>query len=388
MINLSDGMLINLTDEDFENALAFSHLMFKNGGLLYTSQASMSSDLLGYFSRWQNKYFEKIVLEDLFPNNIKIISDFFIYGNKVASKGIAPDLIGVEKDGSIYPFASLGEDGWEGISDTPQIEIKTTKDTSYLWTVTDSQVLDFLICIETHINQDYFTKKMMTNLNYDWSQFNLDNLIDDFDKDDTGYIKKFSDINTQIEDTGWGQVELTKIIKKSDISKFFKLMQPEQSPVYIKNSEEFLSHISIGSTTEKWKVYGTRFGDCNPAQIDKKNLIKIKKGKSLLDFINVENNAIIDHFTNEALFLPCLVEANEDLEIEILAASGSSIYLRTLGEIDILGKKLFPSDEQAYKLGLTKFERSASRSEWCGHKSIGELIDDSTDEFLEIIKNL
>ena len=62
--------------------------------------------------------------------------------------------------------------------------------------------------------------------------------------------------------------------------------------------------------------------------------------------------------------------------------------IRTLGEIDILGKKLFPSDEQAYKLGLTKFERSASRSEWCGHKSIGELIDDSTDEFLEIIKNL
>ena len=99
-------MKINLTDENFENALAFSHLMFKNGGLLYTSQASMSSDLLGYFSRWQNKYFEKVVLEELLPDNINIISDFFIYGNKVASKGIAPDLI-EEKDGDIYPFASL-----------------------------------------------------------------------------------------------------------------------------------------------------------------------------------------------------------------------------------------------------------------------------------------
>ena len=123
------GMKIELTDEDFKNALAFSHLMFKNGGLLYTSQASMSSDLLGYFSRWQNKYFEKVVLEKLLPENIEIVSDFFIYGNKVASQGIAPDLIGVKKNNKVFPFATLTETGWLGIENTPQVEIKTTKQT-------------------------------------------------------------------------------------------------------------------------------------------------------------------------------------------------------------------------------------------------------------------
>ena len=378
-------MKINLTDENFENALAFSHLMFKNGGLLYTSQASMSSDLLGYFSRWQNKYFEKVVLEELLPDNISIISDFFIYGNKVASKGIAPDLI---EEKMVHLSICIFKRRRLGIENTPQVEIKTTKDTSYLWTVTDSQVLDFLICIETHINQDYFTKKMMNKLDFDWSQFNLDNLIGYFDIDKTGYIKNFNEINTEIEDTNWGYVELTKIIKKSDISNYFILMGPEQSPVYIKNSDEFLTDIGIGKTTGRWKVFGKKFSNCNPDEIDEKNLLKIKKGKSMLDFKNVKNQEIIDHFTNDTHFLPCLIESQEDTFIEILSASGSSIYLRPLGKLNILGKEIVPSNQVAYKLALTTFERSASRSEWCGHKSISEIITDSTKEFVEAIKSL
>ena len=116
----------------------------------------------------------------------------------------------------------------------------------------------------------------MNKLDFDWSQFNLDNLIGYFDIDKTGYIKNFNEINTEIEDTNWGYVELTKIIKKSDISNYFILMGPEQSPVYIKNSDEFLTDIEL-KTTGRWKVFGKKFSNCNPDEIDEKNLLKIKK---------------------------------------------------------------------------------------------------------------
>ena len=48
-------------------------------------------------------------------------------------------------------------------------------------------------------------------------------------------------------------------------------MGPEQSPVYIKNSDEFLTDIGIGKTTGRWKVFGKKFGNCNPDEIDEKN---------------------------------------------------------------------------------------------------------------------
>ena len=165
-------------------------------------------------------------------------------------------------------------------------------------------------------------------------------------------------------------------------------MGPEQSPVYIKNSEDFLSLVEIGISTNKWKVYGKKFSECLPEEIVDKNLLKIKKGKTILDFLNIENEEVKEHFTNELNFLPCLVEADEDVEIEILSASGSSIYLKPLGKIKILGKELIPNNQKAYKLSLTTFERSASRSEWCGHKSISDLITDASDEFIQVITSL
>ena len=381
------GMKIELTDDDFKNALAFSHLMFKNGGLLYTSQASMSSDLLGYFSRWQNKYFEKVVLEKLLPENVEIVSDFFIYGNKVASQGIAPDLIGVKKENKVFPFATLTETGWIGVENTPQVEIKTTKETSYLWTVTDSQVLDYLFCIETDINQDYFAKRLMSDNTFNWDQFNLDEYIDDFDNQNTGYIKKFNDINTEINDVNWGTVELTKVIKKDDISTFFKLMGPKKSPAYIKNSNEFLSE--VGQNTQgKWKTYGKRFSENLPSETVQENIIEIPEGKSSLNFLAVENSEIVQHFTESVNFLPCTISSKEPTRLEILSASNSSIYIKPYGEIVILGNTLTPDRNKAYKLKLDKFERSADRSEWCAHKSISDLITDASDEFIQVINNL
>ena len=381
------GMKIELTDDDFKNALAFSHLMFKNGGLLYTSQASMSSDLLGYFSRWQNKYFEKVVLGKLLPENVEIVSDFFIYGNKVASQGIAPDLIGVKKENKVFPFATLTETGWIGVENTPQVEIKTTKETSYLWTVTDSQVLDYLFCIETDINQDYFAKRLMSDNTFNWDQFNLDEYIDDFDNQNTGYIKKFNDINTEINDVNWGTVELTKVIKKDDISTFFKLMGPKKSPAYIKNSNEFLSE--VGQNTQgKWKTYGKKFSENLQSETIQENIIEIPEGKSSLNFLAVENSEIVQHFTESVNFLPCTVSSKEPTRLEILSASNSSIYIKPYGEIVILGKTLTPDRNKAYKLKLDKFERSADRSEWCAHKSISDLITDASDEFIQVINNL
>ncbi len=381
------GMKIELTDDDFKNALAFSHLMFKNGGLLYTSQASMSSDLLGYFSRWQNKYFEKVVLEKLLPENVEIVSDFFIYGNKVASQGIAPDLIGVKKENKVFPFATLTETGWIGVENTPQVEIKTTKETSYLWTVTDSQVLDYLFCIETDINQDYFAKRLMSDNTFNWDQFNLDEYIDDFDSQNTGYIKKFNDINTEINDVNWGTVELTKVIKKDDISTFFKLMGPKKSPAYIKNSNEFLSE--VGQNTQgKWKTHGKKFSENLPSETIQENIIEIPEGKSSLNFLAVENSEIVQHFTESVNFLPCTISSKEPTRLEILSASNSSIYIKPYGEIVILGNTLTPDRNKAYKLKLDKFERSADRSEWCAHKSISDLITDASDEFIQVINNL
>lgn len=381
------GMKIELTDDDFKNALAFSHLMFKNGGLLYTSQASMSSDLLGYFSRWQNKYFEKVVLEKLLPENVEIVSDFFIYGNKVASQGIAPDLIGVKKENKVFPFATLTETGWIGVENTPQVEIKTTKETSYLWTVTDSQVLDYLFCIETEINQDYFAKRLMSDNTFNWDRFNLDEYIDDFDNQNTGYIKKFNDINTEINDVNWGTVELTKVIKKDDISTFFKLMGPKKSPAYIKNSNKFLSE--VGQNTQgKWKTHGKKFSENLPSETIQENIIEIPKGKSSLNFLAVENPEIVQHFTESVNFLPCTISSKEPTRLEILSASNSSIYIKPYGEIVILGKTLTPDRNKAYKLKLNKFERSADRSEWCAHKSISDLITDASDEFIQVINNL
>jgi hypothetical protein len=381
------GMKIELTDDDFKNALAFSHLMFKNGGLLYTSQASMSSDLLGYFSRWQNKYFEKVVLEKLLPENVEIVSDFFIYGNKVASQGIAPDLIGVKKENKVFPFAALTETGWIGVKNTPQVEIKTTKETSYLWTVTDSQVLDYLFCIETNINQDYFAKRLMSDNTFNWDQFNLDEYIDDFDNQNTGYIKKFNNINTEIKDVNWGTVELTKVIKKDDISTFFKLMGPKKSPAYIKNSKEFLSE--VGQNTQgKWKTHGKKFSENLPSETIQENIIEIPKGKSSLNFLSVENSEIVKHFTESVNFLPCTISSNEPTRLEILSASNSSIYIKPYSEIVILGNTLTPDRNKAYKLKLDKFERSANRSEWCAHKSISDLITDASDEFIQVINNL
>jgi len=383
------GMKIELTDEDFKNALAFSHLMFKNGGLLYTSQASMSSDLLGYFSRWQNKYFEKVVLEKLLPENIEIVSDFFIYGNKVASQGIAPDLIGVKKNNKVFPFATLTETGWLGIENTPQVEIKTTKQTSYLWTVTDSQVLDYLFCIETNINQDYFAKRLMSDKAFNWNQFNLDEFIDDFDNQGTGYIKKFNEINTEINDDSWGTVELTKVIRKEDIENYFELMGPKESPKYIKQSEDFLNEIGIGKSTNKWLTSSAkRFSDCNPNERYEENILKINKGTTSLEVKNVENPEIISHFTDELKFLPCTVNAETDVELEIIAASQSTIYIRPYGDIKILDKHMTPKNDKIYKLSLTPFERSADRSEWCAHKSISNLITDASKEFIEVINNL
>ena len=380
-------MKIELTDDDFKNALAFSHLMFKNGGLLYTSQASMSSDLLGYFSRWQNKYFEKVVLEKLLPENVEIVSDFFIYGNKVASQGIAPDLIGVKKENKVFPFATLTETGWIGVENTPQVEIKTTKETSYLWTVTDSQVLDYLFCIETDINQDYFAKRLMSDNTFNWDQFNLDEYIDDFDSQNTGYIKKFNDINTEINDVNWGTVELTKVIKKDDISTFFKLMGPKKSPAYIKNSNEFLSE--VGQNTQgKWKTHGKKFSENLPSETIQENIIEIPEGKSSLNFLAVENSEIVQHFTESVNFLPCTISSKEPTRLEILSASNSSIYIKPYGEIVILGNTLTPDRNKAYKLKLDKFERSADRSEWCAHKSISDLITDASDEFIQVINNL
>lgn len=381
------GMKIELTDDDFKNALAFSHLMFKNGGLLYTSQASMSSDLLGYFSRWQNKYFEKVVLEKLLPENVEIVSDFFIYGNKVASQGIAPDLIGVKKENKVFPFATLTETGWIGVENTPQVEIKTTKETSYLWTVTDSQVLDYLFCIETDINQDYFAKRLMSDNTFNWDQFNLDEYIDDFDSQNTGYIKKFNDINTEINDVNWGTVELTKVIKKDDISTFFKLMGPKKSPAYIKNSNEFLSE--VGQNTQgKWKTHGKKFSQNLPSETIQENIIEIPEGKSSLNFLAVENSEIVQHFSESVNFLPCTISSKEPTRLEILSASNSSIYIKPYGEIVILGNTLTPDRNKAYKLKLDKFERSADRSEWCAHKSISDLITDASDEFIQVINNL
>ena len=71
-----------------------------------------------------------------------------------------------------------------------------------------------------------------------------------------------------------------------------------------------------------------------------------------MDFKNVKIETI-DHFTNDTHFLPCLIESQEDTFIEILSASGSSIYLRPLGKLNILGKEIVPSNQVAYKLALT-----------------------------------
>ena len=38
----------------------------------------------------------------------------------------------------------------------------------------------------------------MSDKAFNWNQFNLDEFIDDFDNQGTGYIKKFNEINTEI----------------------------------------------------------------------------------------------------------------------------------------------------------------------------------------------
>ena len=187
-----------------------------------------------------------------------------------------------------------------------------------------------------------------------------------------GYIKKFNDINTEINDVNWGTVELTKVIKKDDISTFFKLMGPKKSPAYIKNSNEFLSE--VGQNTQgKWKTYGKRFSENLPSETVQENIIEIPEGKSSLNFLAVENSEIVQHFTESVNFLPCTISSKEPTRLEILSASNSSIYIKPYGEIVILGNTLTPDRNKAYKLKLDKFERSADRSEWCAHKSISDL---------------
>tara|TARA_Y100000389_G_C17417442_1_gene494602 strand:- start:121 stop:1224 length:1104 start_codon:yes stop_codon:yes gene_type:complete len=358
---------ITLSDNDFQNATAFAYLMYKNGGLLYQSQTSREDSFLGYANRWFSKYFEKVVLEEYLPDNIELISDFFIYGSQVASMGIAPDIIGIKKNNKLVKFASLDSSGWKSESGMPQVEIKSFKSSNEIWTLGDTQLLDYFIAITYEVNQDYYLRQLIDHVKFDWSIYNLDIFIDEFENN-TNFIKKFDTLKKTPSSEPWGTVEIEKILSRSDVTKYFRLMGSKQSPWYLsENLEDVLTTVD--------KIHHSAKKLSNPA------VIEIIKGKTFFD-VHELNNMEINEFYKDDIRLPTSIICSESVTITILAITKSTTYLKVDGKLEISNILIEDNNSQTWKLKYKKFDRSSTGSEYCLHKSVSSLIPDSENEFI------
>lgn len=179
-------MKIEILKEDIIPYVYFvCSIAYESESGMHGALGSKSDFIGGIFDRWINIIpesiiFNKKILLDVMNkinkdkkivNNIEVYSDFFKYKPNIV--GIAPDVLGVKVNNQIIPFIKYDDrrnkkDFWVPQKDSPQIEVKSFKDTQYLVSLRNQNYDDkYLVMVETNLSVDYllpfFDKKIFNN---------------------------------------------------------------------------------------------------------------------------------------------------------------------------------------------------------------------------------
>lgn len=167
-------MKIEILKEDIMPYVYFvCSIAYESESGMHGALGSKNDFIGGIFDRWINIIpesiiFNKKILLDVSKKiheetgkeyEIKVFSDFFKYKPNVV--GIAPDVLGVKANDKIIPFVKYDDrrdkkDFWVPQNNSPQIEVKSFKETQYLVSLRNQNYDNkYLVMVETNLSVDY-----------------------------------------------------------------------------------------------------------------------------------------------------------------------------------------------------------------------------------------
>lgn len=243
-------MKIEILKEDILPYIYFvCSMAYESESGMHGALGSKNDFIGGIFDRWINIIpesiiFNKKVLLDVSNKiyeetgveyKIKVFSDFFKYKPNVV--GIAPDVLGVEVNNKIIPFVKYDDkrdkkNFWVPQNDSPQIEVKSFKDSQYLVSLRNQNYDNkYLVMVETNLSVDYllpffdsgvFKEEVFKKLEVP------DIFIESNEDNHLQPTKKISELNKL------GNLELLLITTASEFMKNSTKCFSGESPRYIK----------------------------------------------------------------------------------------------------------------------------------------------------------
>ena len=281
----------------------------------------------GFIDRFSNQCINWLIFNHILSDfKISVDPDYFFYDKKSAKK--CPDILGVKKNGRLFPFTLFNKDIWEHVEGMPFIEIKALRKDQNLAALSTPQFdkNHYYCYVETDFDQLYLLNIFQETL--------LDhhrNMIMD-----SGYIKDNSQNIIQAcsplkKPSRIGTMKLINIIKGDQVQKHFMKCEEGIKPYYY-DSFESIEESSLKSTYKK-----------NP--------------------ISIENGRIKFERSERDLNIPFYIEDNDVKEVhnnKNFAKSSLKIYSK---KPFFLNNEKIPSGYSNLK--FKKFDRAKKETEYC-----------------------
>lgn len=141
----------------------------QNGNTMQGALTSKSDSMGGIFDRFINTIsdsliFDKIILPQIETNKkTRAISDYYYYKPTKSVAGIAPDLFGLNIDGTDIAFTQFNNK-WEPVPGMPQVEVKTFKAKDQMITLRDQEYKEYLVFVDFDLRIDYLVPFLDSNI--------------------------------------------------------------------------------------------------------------------------------------------------------------------------------------------------------------------------------
>ncbi|MBZ5482408.1 hypothetical protein JGU65_24800 [Bacillus sp. T_4] len=336
---------IGITSEEFNKFIYFALSKFEHDPLHTQGTSSKSDYIGGFIDRWINRISEELIFNKLLlaDRTYKAGIDYFLYDNQ--SMKNAPDILGLEDENNIIPFAKYDNDCWVPVTNRPWIEIKTFREKQKMLSVRDSQMIDdhYYVMCELHIKPNYLKNVFNSSLFSDEIKNSMVMREGYIERDVHQHLQSIQEV--QFNNDIIGQVNLLGVFKGSDLVSHCNFLAAGQPVKYITNIERV-------------------------ASIPRPNIHELMSVNSL-------NLYIRENYLN--------IRVENPHNIIIKKKNVGSMYIKVLNECKINGKEL---TEGNYKISFSKFQRSSTWAEYVAHKYTFDQSNDQTTELLNSLDTI
>ncbi len=336
---------IEITKEDLRKIIYFILTKFR-GDPGHRQGTSAKRDLIGGFiERWFNKIAETVIFDALLSKkDYKAVSDYFIYSND--SDKNAPDILGLEKEGKIIPFARYNNGTWKTVSGMPRIEVKVVRKDQSLVGVREPQMInDYYAFIESDLSGDYLTAIFEKDVFADKYFTEIATSNEFIMSDNDNQIIQHAKISPTER---IGTMRLIGIYTEKELKDNAILCAQNVSPYY------------FGGATNKCPAGRTRINE--KLSLDKKGRFVYK-------------------YDTSYICLPVAIDNPKNAKIKIIKKNKGSVYLNSSEDINIGGISLKKGD---VLVEFKKFDRS---SKWDEYILLKQTIEKYGEDFTKKVIN-